>query len=136
MELANIFPSKYIKAADLKGKEPTVVIAKCEIEKLGDDNKLVIYFQHKEKGLVCNRTNADRIAYLYGTNTDAWVGKEITLYTDMVNFQGKVTEAIRVKPPAKHVPIGNGNTHTVTDRGSYKTPEIKQGEVPSDEIPF
>ena len=104
MELAAIFPSRYIKAADLKGREATVVIARAEIEKLGDDNKLVLYFQNKEKGLVTNRTNADRIAYLYGTNTDSWIGREITLYTDMVNFQGKVTEAIRVKPPAKRQP--------------------------------
>ncbi len=104
MELATIFPSKYIKAADLKGREHTVVIAKCEIEKLGEDNKLVIYFQNREKGLVCNRTNADRIAYLYGSNTDAWTGREIVLYPDMVNFQGKVTEAVRVKPPAGQAP--------------------------------
>lgn len=105
MELATIFPSKYIKAADLKGREHTVVIAKCEIEKLGEDNKLVIYFQSREKGLVCNRTNADRIAYLYGSNTDAWTGREIILYPDMVNFQGKVTEAVRVKPPTKRETI-------------------------------
>jgi len=129
MEMATIFPSKYVKAADLKGKEITLVIARAEVEKLGDDNKLILYFQGAEKGLVTNRTNADRISYLYGTNTDAWIGKEITLYTDMVNFQGRVVEAIRVKPPAKRTvtPTGNGNTNVVTDKGSWKTSEMKQG---------
>jgi hypothetical protein len=117
MELATIFPSKYIKAADLKGHEPTVVIARAEIEKLGEDSKLVLYFQGKEKGLVTNRTNADRIAYLYGQDTDDWIGKEIVLYTDMVNFQGKVTEAIRVKPPA---PRTNGGARAVESKSPPK----------------
>lgn len=101
MELANIFPSKYVKASDLKGREVTVVIARAEVEKLGDDNKLVLYFQGAEKGLVTNRTNADRVSYLYGSNTDQWIGHEIVLYVDLVSFQGRTVEAIRVKPPAK-----------------------------------
>ncbi len=101
MELANIFPSKYVKAADLKGREITVVIARAEVEKLGDDNKLVLYFQGREKGLVTNRTNADRVSYLYGSNTDQWIGREIILYVDLVSFQGRTVEAIRIKPPAR-----------------------------------
>ena len=112
MELATIFPSKYIKAADLKGREHTVVISECAIEKLGDDQKLVLYFQGKEKGLVTNRTNADRIAYLYGSNTDSWVGKEIILFPDLVTFQGKAMEAVRVKPPVQRAPTRNGGTNT------------------------
>ncbi len=148
MELATIFPSKYIKAADLKGREHTVVIARCEIEKLGDDNKLVIYFQNKEKGLVTNRTNADRIAYLYGSNTDDWEGKEIILFTDIVSFQGKVMEAVRVKPPARR---SNGNpniaktSHVAVDHGNYDVMERRKTEpvqntdrnmTEDDEIPF
>ena len=103
MQLDTIFPSKYVKASDLKGKQPTVAIAEAKIEAVGQDSKkLVLYFQGTEKGLVCNRTNADRIAHLYGNDTDDWVGKEITLYSEMVNFQGKVVDAIRVKAPIKH----------------------------------
>ena len=105
MELANIFPSKYVKASDLKGREVTVVIARAEVEKLGDDNKLVLYFQGAEKGLVTNRTNADRVSYLYGSNTDQWIGHEIVLYVDLVSFQGRTVEAIRVKPPAKRADV-------------------------------
>lgn len=105
MELATIFPSKYVKASDLKGREVTVVIARAEVEKLGDDNKLVLYFQGAEKGLVTNRTNADRVSYLYGSNTDQWIGHEIVLYVDLVSFQGRTVEAIRVKPPAKRADV-------------------------------
>lgn len=130
MELATIFPSKYIKASDLQGHEPTVVIGDAKIEKLGDDQKLVLYFQGKEKGLVCNRTNADRIAHLYGSNTDEWIGKEITLYTEMVNFQGKVADAIRVKAPRK-----NGG-YTITTGKDAKPVRTVAADPPSDEIPF
>jgi hypothetical protein len=122
MELNTIFPSKYLKADDLKGREPTVVIASAEIEKLGNDSKLVLYFQGKEKGLVCNRTNADSIAYLYGTNTDGWIGKEIVLCTQMVSFQGKVGPAIRIRPPTAR---GNGK-HVVTERQGYATSEMRR----------
>jgi hypothetical protein len=150
MELSSIFPSKYVKASDLKGREVTVVVARAEIEKLGDDNKLVIYFQGRDKGLVTNRTNADRIAYLYGTNTDGWVGKEIILYVDLVSFQGRTVEAIRVKPPMQRaVPTRQAppqGQRVVTTRDGYelatgnKHPNAPtddgDGDLPRDEIPF
>lgn len=101
MELNEVFPSKYIKAADLNGREVPVVISHADMEMIGDDRKLIVHFQGKEKGLVMNKTNANRIAHLYGTNTDGWQGKEITLYTEMVDFQGKVVDAIRVKSARK-----------------------------------
>jgi hypothetical protein len=107
----------------------------------------VLYFQGKEKGLVTNRTNADRIAYLYGSNTDGWIGKEIVLYTDMVPFQSKVIEAIRVKPPARRDTNGNGaaatTSHVAADRGNYEVMEQRKpaqvqtsNEMPDDQVPF
>ena len=127
MELASIFPSRYVKASDLKGREITVVIARAEVEKLGDDNKLVLYFQGAEKGLVTNRTNADRVSYLYGSNTDQWIGHEIVLYVDLVSFQGRTVEAIRVKPPAKRA-----DTHPPAPRvpASAATPIDLDDSVP------
>jgi hypothetical protein len=149
MELANIFPSKYVKASDLQGREVTVVIARAEIEKLGDDNKLVIYFQGRNKGLVTNRTNADRIAYLYGTNTDSWMGKEIILYVDLVSFQGRTVEAIRIKPPPQRAaPARPAQTlqpaqeRVVTTRDGYelstggKHPNAPADDMGDQEIPF
>ena len=101
MNINDIYPSKYVSAKDLKGKQPTLVIARCEVEPMGDQRKLVLYFQNAKKGMVCNKTNADRIAYLYSPDTDNWIGKEVTLYAEMVSFQGKVMEALRIKPPKR-----------------------------------
>ena len=101
MEIGSVFGGDSLKAADLQGHEPIVVIASVEMKKFDNGNKLVLTFQGKKKTLVVNKTNAGRIAYAHGTNTDNWIGKEIQLYTDLVDFQGKPVEAIRVRPPPK-----------------------------------
>src|SRR5690242_5971787 len=105
MKAIDIFPSKYLKAEHLNGREPTVTISHCEIQtiknnKTGkDDQKLIIYFEGKELGLVCNRTNYDRIAYLYGDETDDWGGKKVTLFTEMVQTPEGIKPGLRVKNP-------------------------------------
>jgi hypothetical protein len=100
MKVADVFPSNYIKADDLQGREVPVVIADAKIEKLGNDQKLILYFQHKDKGMVCNKTNANRIAYLYGEDTDGWLGRPIILCSEFVEFQGRTVKGLRIKPPA------------------------------------
>ena len=98
MRVSAAFPSNYLKAADLQGREVNVRIARILMEDIGDDHKPVIYFQGKEKGLVLNKTNANNIALIYGDETDNWINQVITLFSAWVDFQGKSVEAIRVKP--------------------------------------
>ena len=97
MKLSDVFPSNYLKADDLQGRDVNVTIREYKMEKMGDDNKLVLYFRGKEKGMVCNRTNADRIAHYYGDDLTQWLGKPVTLGTELVSFQGKTNEALRIK---------------------------------------
>ncbi len=106
MDIGTVFGGDSLKAADLQGHEPVVVIASVEMKKFDNGNKLVLTFQGKKKTLVVNKTNAGRIAYAHGPNTDNWIGKEIQLYTDLVDFQGKPVEAIRVRPaPKRAAPV-------------------------------
>lgn len=99
MNINDAFPSKWLKAADLKGGQPTVTVADVRYEDIGDDgNKPVIYFDGKEKGVVLNKTNATNIAQAYGEDTDAWRGKKVILFTTWVDFNGKSVEAIRIRP--------------------------------------
>ena len=148
MELSEVYESisDNIKGADLQGREFTLVIATVDVKTFDDQSrKLIVGFQNAKKTLVVNKTNADRIAYLYGTNTDGWIGKEIVLYFDpMVAFAGKITGGIRVKPPVKQVPqvsvaAGTNGKHVVTDKGKYKTSELRRNEdadALDDTIPF
>ena len=134
MEISSVFGGDTLKAADLQGTEPVVVIATVEMKKFDNGNKLVLSFQGKKKTLVVNKTNAGRIAYAHGTNTDNWVGKEIQLYTDFVDFQGKLTEAIRVRPaPKRAFTTPQNGGHVVQDRGGFATSELRRPD-PIEEV--
>lgn len=99
MRISQAFPSNYIKAADLQDRNVMVKMDRVEVEKIGEDEKPVLYFVGKEKGLVLNKTNASNIATAYGDNTDDWRDQEIVLFPAMVDFQGRTVEAIRVRTP-------------------------------------
>ena len=116
MKLNEAFPSNFLKADDLNGKQCTMTIESAEVEEIGQGNekasKLVLAFRGAEKKLVCNVTNAKTIAKVLGTDeTDDWIGQRITLVPREVEFQGETVWAIRVsltKPvsakPAKPAP--------------------------------
>jgi len=134
MKISEEFPSKYLKAADLQGREVKVVMQNVEKEKLGNDNKLVLYFKGKDKGCVLNKTNSATISDAYGDDTEGWFNQPLILFTVQVDFQGKVGPAIRVKiPPRAPVqrddPISSGVVDFPGDR-PRKAAEL------NDDIPF
>lgn len=101
MRISTAFPSKYLRADDLQGHEPTVVIDRIVTEEIGADEqqKPVIYFRGKERGLVLNKTNATNISLAFGDETDQWIGKSVVLFVAWVDYQGRSVQAIRVRPP-------------------------------------
>lgn len=98
MNINQAFPSKYLSAPDLQGRDVTVTVSHIVNEKVGDDVKPILYFQGKEKGVVLNKTNAMTICGMYGPETDGWSGRQVTLITVWTDFQGKPVQAIRIKP--------------------------------------
>lgn len=118
MKLSKAFPSKYLKADDLMGKRVTVTIESADMEDIGGDagEKLVIRFAGKEKGLVCNVTNANMIAEVTGSEeTDDWAGQKIVLYATKVDYQGKRVPAIRVEEPEQKKPNRDPGEDDVDD---------------------
>lgn len=99
MKVSEAFPSKYLTAADLQGRNVPVVISNVIVEELDGKRKLSIYFQGKQKSFICNKTNANNIAAIYGDDTDGWIGQEVILFEAMVDYQGKTVPAIRVRAP-------------------------------------
>ncbi|MBZ9975504.1 hypothetical protein [Mesorhizobium sp. BR-1-1-10] len=132
MKLNDAFPSNYLKSADLQGRTVTVTISKYAMEKLGDEQKLILHFLGKEKGMVCNRTNATLLAFYYGEDLNQWIGKSFLLGTEPVTFQGKVTEALRVK--------GTPTTNAAPAPALQPAPVMAPAPVADapfdDEIPF
>ena len=99
-----LFPSRYVKAADLRGRDCVVVIDKIapreELIMAGGvvEEKPVMYFRDKDKALVLNKTNCQIIASIYGSEITSWIGKPITLYHARVKFGTGEVDAIRVRP--------------------------------------
>lgn len=98
-----LFPSMFIQADDLKGKDWTLTIESVRKEELhmrGQAKKLpkvVLTFQRARKKMVCNVTNAETIVDLYGKEARAWIGKAITIYPTKVKFGRAMVDAIRVR---------------------------------------
>lgn len=129
MKVSDAFPSNYIKSSDLQGRTFKLVIARYSMEKLGDDNKLVLFFQGAEKGLVCNKTNATEIADSFSDDLDQWIGREIELYVARVDFQGKKTDGLRVRIPQRDQVMGQSTQAPPAQNGNTRAP-LPAGHVP------
>ena len=100
-----LFPSRYLSADDLRGRDVTVTIAaiapRDELKRTdgSKDYKPVVTLSGAKKQWVLNVTNANVIAKLYGTrDARQWIGKAITIYPTQVMSFGEMVPAIRVRP--------------------------------------
>jgi hypothetical protein len=107
MKLNDAYPSRFLTAEDLNGKDIAVTIASVELEDIGQGHdkskKLVISMTGKKKAFVVNKTNAGTIAKVLGTDeTEEWVDRQIIIGPREVEFQGNMVWSIRVslKKPA------------------------------------
>lgn len=137
MKMSEEFPSKYLKASDLQGREVRVTMSNVEREKIGDDTKPVLYFKGKDKGIVLNKTNASTITDAYGDDTEDWYDQPIILFSVMVDFQGKVAPAIRCRvPTAKDNKAAAPRREDPISSGPIDPPQRPAVEMHNDDIPF
>lgn len=105
-----LFPSKFLKSADLRGKRVPVVIESIspreELQMQGGkkEKKPVLYLRGKDKAWVLNKTNAQSIAAVHGPEVTHWIGKTVVIYGARVPFGNKTVDGIRVdeEASAKH----------------------------------
>lgn len=141
MHIDEAFPSKYLRASDLQGRNITVKMDRVEQEKIGDDIKLILYFVGKEKGMVLNKTNANNIASIHGGETDDWRDREITLVEAMVDYQGKSVPAIRIRAPLRRT-AAPPQRREMADAGDFHAAAPPPRREPArnadmdDDIPF
>jgi predicted YcjX-like family ATPase len=94
-----LYPGRFIKAGDLKGRDWTLTIARVVLEELEGTKKQskgVIAFRETQKELVLNRTNGECIKAMFGRKLADWAGKRITIYP--ANIQSDLADlAIRIK---------------------------------------
>lgn len=120
------FPSKWLRADDIDRETP-VTISDVTMEPIADDErKPVIWFNEFDKGMVLNKTNANNVSGIYGPDTDLWIGKQMSLATAMVDFQGRSTRALRLYPPPRRAaqpaarPAARGETYAQQSGGSER----------------
>ena len=104
-----VFPTQYVKAADLKGRDVTVVIAAVNYENLvmvggKRDRKPSISMttvsgKPLDKRWIIGKTVAKQIATTLGEKSvERWAGKKITMYpTTCKGQRGEEVECIRVR---------------------------------------
>jgi hypothetical protein len=94
-----IFPSKYLKAADLKGKPIVVAIASATTETLKspegtEATKTVLSFKGTKKVLPLNMTNWDAVADVTGEDDSVlWSGHQIEIYTTTTEMKASPSPA-------------------------------------------
>ncbi len=124
MHYKNLFPSDYLGAHDLRGRDVDLTIRAVVKEEIktekGPEMRACVYFEEvqaktppgeKEKRLVLNRTNGKTIAKMHGPEVEGWTGKRITLFPTTVDAFGEIKDCIRIRPSA---PAPRMNTTTTT----------------------
>jgi hypothetical protein len=98
-----VFPSRFLKEADLGGKPLVGEIERAPQEELGSgadkEVKTVLYLKGMSKALPLNMTNWDSVAEIAGDDTDNWPGHRIELYTSTTTLRGSVVPCIRIRAP-------------------------------------
>jgi hypothetical protein len=105
MKRYEVFPSKYLKAADLGGKPAIVRISAVTYEPLKspegkEQEKTVVAFAGTKKLLPLNMTNWDAVANIAGDDTDEWLNKKIELYPTTTQMGSKTVECVRIRKPS------------------------------------
>lgn len=84
-----MYPGRFLKASDLKGKTVTLTIASVDLDELEGDKgkkiKGVVSFQKTEKQLALNKTNGVCLKAMFGRKVQDWVGKRVALFESTWN---------------------------------------------------
>ena len=97
----DIYTGDYLTKNDFP-QPMTCVISLCKPELVGQEkeNRLVVYFQHDERGMVLNKGNANIIGALYGKDYTQWGSQQVVVEHDpTVQFQGKAVGGLRIRAP-------------------------------------
>lgn len=102
MHYEAMFKGDYIQAVEFNGKAPTLTITKLTFVDMEDDtgktrSKGVLWFRETDRGWVMNRTNAQCLAAMFGHETDDWMGRRVTLVSEIVSVGKQKKLGIRVK---------------------------------------
>lgn len=101
MDYELLFPGRFLRASDFKGKAVTLTVTDVAMEPLpqdsgGERERGIVSFAETKKGLVLNRTNASAFVALFGRDTADWQGHRVTFHPEQVKLGRETVLGIRV----------------------------------------
>jgi hypothetical protein len=134
---SDIYPSKYIGSADLKGRRVTVTIRDLGFDTMKDRNgveqrKPVLYFTKGTKGWIVNKTNW-KILQKISKNYHDWIGKTLELSSVPTAMGDSIVASIV---------SANGNGGSLVAEAAGIDPDdnvldsFEPDDVPDEKLPF
>jgi len=84
------------KLAENKELQKPLIIESVEVDKIGEDEKLVLNFTSTDERLPLNKTNLKTMIKAKGANTDKWDGSQVTLELVNTTFNGSATKGVMI----------------------------------------
>jgi hypothetical protein len=105
MDVSSFLSGNFLTHLDLPLPLQVWTIQSAAPQLVGTDQKICISFaEFPAKPLGCNKTNLTRVAELYGTNADGWIGKQMQVYRSTTSYSSKVMRCIRLSRPGQATP--------------------------------
>jgi hypothetical protein len=142
-----LFPGRFLKSGQFKGKAVTLTIADVRIEKMPDKNKErtkgILMFRETELELVLNKTNGECLKGMFGRRTDDWKGKRVSFCPEEVQAFGAMELAIRVlgspdieREMKVEIRLGQKSTSRVMKKTTVAAkPQAQQAPPPKPALP-
>ncbi len=113
MNKADIFPSKYLSAADLPEEGMVLTIKQVTVERMQDgaEKPIASFHERNVKDMIINVTKWNTLAKMYGDESDDWHGKKIAVKPGEVKFKGDLVACIDVssRKPGEPKPAAKAN---------------------------
>jgi hypothetical protein len=109
MKSNQVFPSRWLKAAEISPEGEQVTIRAVRLEEVGEkkERKAVMSFDETDQLLVVNLTNWNSIFELTGKDdSDDWPGRKIKLVRVKAQFGKKTVDAIRIEAADEEIVEG------------------------------
>lgn len=95
-----LYPGRFLKAADLRGQHVTVRIADVALDELegekGTKVQGIIFLHNTDKQIVLNRTNGLCLKAMFGKTLSDWIGKRVTIKPDTTKLGRDTVDCIRI----------------------------------------
>lgn len=138
MNLRSQYPG-YLRKEDVE-KPTLLTIASIDLENMTDGaSKVVCFFEETDRGWVVNKTNANIMMDLFGTDTDDMIGQKLVLYAEPnIMFAGKRVGGIMCRAPKQAKPTQNRKQKDpdAAEKAAFENAMNNSTEADDDDIPF